>query len=69
MASREETSWSWTPSKFPMLRGVAFITNATTSHVLSLFAFQSVWRVWNATTLDLFHHVCGNHLEQIVFLG
>jgi hypothetical protein len=36
---------------------------------LSLFAFHSVWRVGNATALDLFHHVCGNHLEQILFLG
>jgi len=44
MASHEETSWSWTPSKFPMLRGVAFITNATTSRVyrFSLFRVSGV---------------------------
>jgi len=36
---------------------------------LSLFAFQSVWRVGNATTLYLLHHVSGNHLEQILLDG
>ena len=35
---------------------------------LFLFAFQSVWRVRNATVLYLLHHVCGDHLEQILFL-
>ena len=68
MASHEETSWSWTPSKFPMLRDVAFITRHQVAR-LSLFAFQSVWRVGNATTLYLLHHVSGNHLEQILLDG
>jgi hypothetical protein len=35
---------------------------------LFLFAFQNVRRVSNTTTLYLLHHVCGDHLEQILFL-
>ncbi len=43
MASHEETSWSWTPSKFPMLRDVAFITNATSrAYLFSLFRVSGV---------------------------
>src|SRR6266478_4547041 len=63
MASYEETSWSWTPSKFPMLRGVALITNATISPSRGLAHFKLC-----ADFLDLRRLLFDGRSERLNFL-